>query len=324
MKTFYLGFDIGGTKSTAILGSSKSAQDDALEPVDRRVWATAGLTPQECIARFVSECDTMLAAAGAARDEVLGIGIACGGPLNSRSGIIQSPPNLPGWDDVHIVEMLHEDFPHCTHIHLENDANADAVAEWRFGAGRGTQNMIFITFGTGCGAGLILDGRLYSGTNDNAGECGHLRITPIGPPGYGKAGSMEGYCSGAGIAKLALLRIQEVLQRGEKVAWYNPGQPPTAKDVAIAAQNGDELARAIYAECGTRLGEGLAMMVDLLNPEAIVIGSIFQRSEELLRPAMEAALAREALPQSARVCRVLPAALGDKLGEYAALSLAIE
>ena len=95
------------------------------------------------------------------------------------------------------------------------------------------------------------------------------------------------------------------------------------RDIAVAADSGDELARAIYAECGTRLGEGLALMVDLLNPEAIVIGSIFERSERLLRPAMAAALRREALPQAERVCRVLPAALGDQLGFYASLALAV-
>lgn len=323
MKNFYLGFDIGGTKSTAILGVAGAADGADLKPHAHRLWPTGGLSPLQCIEKFAQSSEAMLAEAGAAIDDVRGIGIACGGPLDSQAGIIQSPPNLPGWDDIHVVETLRGFFPRCRHIQLENDANADAVAEWRWGAGRGTRNMVFITFGTGCGAGLILDGRLYGGTNGNAGECGHMRLTPFGPPGYGKAGSMEGYCSGGGIAKLGLLRIQERLQSGGVVPWYDPERPPTARDIAVAADSGDELARAIYAECGTRLGEGLALMVDLLNPEAIVIGSIFERSEKLLRPAMAAALRREALPQAERVCRVLPAALGDQLGFYASLALAV-
>ncbi|MBO7741754.1 MAG: ROK family protein, partial [Victivallales bacterium] len=201
---------------------------------------------------------------------------------------------------------------------------ADAVAEWRYGAGIGTRNMVFITFGTGCGAGLILDGRLYSGTNGNAGECGHVRIAPYGPVGFGKAGSMEGFCSGAGIARLGEMRALEVIQMGGKVSWYSAEKPASARDIAVAAAEGDELAKKVYAECGTRLGEALAVLVDILNPEAIVIGSVFQRAEALIRPTMEAALRREALACAEKVCRVLPAKLGDNLGEYAALAMAHE
>ena len=218
--------------------------------------------------------------------------------------------------------MLRKEFPACPRIVLENDANADALAEWAYGAGRGTRNLVFITFGTGCGAGLILDGKLYAGTNDYAGECGHLRLAPFGPVGYGKAGSMEGFCSGGGLARLALVRIQERLQMGKKVSWYDETKPLTAKDLAVAAKGGDVFAKEIFAECGTRLGEGLALIMDLINPEIIVIGSVFQRAEELLRPTMEAAILREALPYTRQVCRVVPAALGDQLGEFAALALA--
>ncbi len=316
----YLGFDIGGTKCTAIYGANTASGE--VKPLDRTVWATAGNTPQECIEHFTQAAKELLAKHGVAAKEVKGIGIPCGSPLDNRQGIILSPPNLPGWDRIPIVQMLQQDFPQCPHIILENDANADALAEWAFGAGKGTKNMIFITFGTGCGAGLILDGRLYSGTNDYAGECGHLRLAPFGPVGYGKAGSMEGFCSGGGIARLALTRIQERLQMGEDVPWYNPDKPLTTKDIAAVAKSGDALAKSIFAECGTRLGEGLALMMDLLNPERIVIGSVFQRAEELLRPTMEAAILCEALPYTRQVCQVVPAALGDQLGEYAALALA--
>ena len=319
----YLGFDIGGTKCTAVLGVLDA--DGKMEVRSRDIWLTAdGEGPVGNIRRFVASAKRMLAENQADEDAVCGIGIVCGGPLDSRAGIIQSPPNLPGWDDVHIVEMLREEFPSCPRVALENDANADAVAEWRYGAGVGTRNMIFITFGTGCGAGLILDGRLYSGTNGNAGECGHIRIAPYGPVGFGKAGSMEGFCSGAGIAKLGEMRALEVIQMGGKVSWYSAQRPASAKDIAMAAAEGDELALKIYAECGTRLGEALAVLIDILNPEAIVIGSVFQRSESLIRPSMEKALAGEALGCAARVCRVLPAKLGDNLGEFAALAMAQE
>ena len=111
-----------------------------------------------------------------------------------------SPPNLPGWDNIDIVKQIKTHFG--VPVHLQNDANACALAEWKFGAGRGTKNMVFLTFGTGLGAGLILDGKLYSGTNDNAAELGHIRLDRFGPVGFGKTGSFEGFCSGGGIAQL--------------------------------------------------------------------------------------------------------------------------
>src|SRR5450756_1533610 len=137
---------------------------------------------------------------------------------------------------------------------VQNDANACALAEWKFGAGRGTQNMIFLTFGTGLGAGLILDGKLYAGTNDNAGEVGHIRLDNFGPVGYGKAGSFEGFCSGSGIAQLARLKAMEKFQMGEKVTWcagISELQSITAQGVAEAATNRDLLALEVFETCGT-------------------------------------------------------------------------
>ena len=246
--TCFLGFDIGGTKCTAIYGERDATGD--VHPLDRVIWPTAGDSPAECVAHFAQAAKDLLAKHGSTPESVAGIGIPCGSPLDNRNGIILSPPNLPGWDHIPIVEWLQKEFPVCPHIVLENDANADALAEWAFGAGKGTRNLVFITFGTGCGAGLILDGRLYTGTNANAGECGHLRLAPFGPVGYGKAGSMEGFCSGGGLARLALVRIQERLQMGKKVSWYDETKPLTAKDLAMAAKEGDDLAKEIFAECG--------------------------------------------------------------------------
>ena len=238
--------------------------------------------------------------------------------------MIQSPPNLPGWDEVPIVSMLENRFRRP--VRLQNDANAGAVAEWKFGAGQGVESMAFLTFGTGLGAGLILNKRLYAGCCDLAGECGHIRLAPFGPAGFGKAGSFEGFCSGGGLAQLAAIRVREQLQRGIPVEWCPTAADlcaVTAKTVADAADGGDDLAIAIYRECGEWLGRGLAVLVDLLNPELIVIGSIFARSEALLRPAMEETLRGEALPAAVERCRIVPAQLGEKIGDYAALSLAM-
>lgn len=236
-----------------------------------------------------------------------GVGISCGGPLDSRRGVIQSPPNLPGWDEVRIVERFQKSFG--VPVVLQNDANACAVAEWRWGAGRGTSNMAFLTFGTGLGAGLIIDGKLYSGTTDAAGELGHWRLAADGPEGFGKAGSFEGFCSGGGIARLARMR---------------GFRADTAQDVFAAAQAGNAEARDIIQTVAEKLGHGLALLVDILNPEIIVIGSIFTRQRELLWPMAEKILRAEALPGSLAACRVVPAVLGEKIGDYAALALAAE
>ena len=173
------------------------------------------------------------------------------------------------------------------------------------------------------GGGLILDGRLIRGANGNAGEVGHIRLSPFGPAGYGKEGSFEGFCSGGGIAQLAATLGRRALQNGVRPAYYEGSwDAVTAKSVAGAANAGDETARAVFGLCGEKLGEGLSVLIDILNPEVIVIGSVFARCEALLRPAMERAMKRECLGASLAAARVVPAALGEAIGDFAALCAA--
>ena len=312
-----LGIDIGGTKCAVIFGIDT---DGVISIADKVRFDTADV--QTTIGRIISELKGMCARHSLDASNTRGIGISCGGPLDSRKGLVLSPPNLPGWDNIPIVKLVED----ATGIpaSLQNDANACALAEWKYGAGRGTRNMVFLTFGTGLGAGLVLDGRLYSGTNDNAGELGHIRLSEFGPVGYGKAGSVEGFASGGGIAQLAASAVKEKLMMGQKVAWCPDGDLSaiTARTVAEAAKAGDELAKSIYRTSATYLGRALAMVIDMLNPEVIAIGSIFVRAEELIRPFMQAAIERDALPGAAAVCKVKPAELGESIGDIAALSLA--
>ena len=310
-----IGIDIGGTKCAVIKAKTNG---DSIEIKEKIRFETKGMSSDEAIALFDSAIEKM-----SADERVESIGISCGGPLDSTKGIIMSPPNLIGWDDVHITEHFEKKFG--VPCHLENDANACALAEWRYGAGKGTENMIFLTFGSGLGAGLILGGRLYSGTNGNAGECGHIRLSEHGPAGYGKCGSFEGFCSGNGIASLGREKAREALQSGIKPAFCkNMAELDTitAKSIADAANDGDETAIEIYRICGEKLGYGLSILIDILNPEAIVIGSVFARSENLLREHAENIIAKEALSASASVCRLLPASLGEQIGDYAAIALA--
>ena len=243
--------------------------------------------------------------------------------MDSEKGLILSPPNLQDWDEDRCAHSVQDAF----HIPaaVQNDANACALAEWMWGAGRGTQNMIFLTFGTGLGAGLILDGRLYSGTTDLAGEVGHVRLREDGPRGYGKKGSFEGFCSGGGIARLTADYVREWTEAGRKTAIWDGRRSMdeiTTADVGNAASAGDELALLILQKTGRMLGRGISILIDILNPQKIVIGSIFLRQENILRGPMEEMIRKEALPFSERICQIVPAGLGEELGDYAALSVA--
>lgn len=311
-----LGFDIGGTKCAVVTADWKDGEIALLKkekcPTDLTV------SPEEMLSRLMDMADGILDSPPDA------IGISCGGPLDSNRGIILGPPNLPGWDHVEIVDIIrgHYGVP----VHLQNDANACAVAEWKFGAGRGTKNMVFLTFGTGLGAGLILDGRLYDGTNGNAGECGHIRLASDGPIGFGKRGSFEGFCSGGGIAQLGYTMAKEAIARGEHPSYFKEGMTEkdvTAKTVGDAADAGDPTAKAVYARSGEYLGRGLSIIIDILNPERIVIGSIFTRSRDLLWESTKKEIEREALGIAAGVCEVVPAALGESIGDYAAIATAL-
>jgi len=308
-----IGFDIGGTKCAVCVGTETNGE---LTILDKKIIPTDhSISPYEMIDKMCDFAEEMT-------DNIDVIGISCGGPLDSGKGIIMSPPNLPGWDDVKIVDYLKEKYK--VNVYLENDANACAVAEWKYGAGKGVNNMVFMTFGTGLGAGLILDGKLYRGSNDMAGDAGHIRLVSFGPVGYGKAGSFEGFCSGGGIAQLGKMYAQEKLQMGKTVSFCKNASEIdaiTAKSIAECAYKGESDATEIYETCGTMLGRGLSILIDILNPERIVLGSIFQRSENLIRPKMQEILEKECLAYSLDVCEVVSAQLGDNIGDYAALAV---
>lgn len=311
-----LGFDIGGTKCAVV--TAVQTADSVRILKKETVGTDLSVSPEEMLSKLIVLADTI------SEERPEAIGISCGGPLDSSEGIILGPPNLPGWNHVEIVRILKEHYG--VPVHLQNDANACAVAEWKFGAGQGCRNMIFLTFGTGLGAGLIFDGKLYSGTNDNAGECGHIRLDRFGPVGYGKAGSFEGFCSGGGLAQLGYSLALEQIQQGKSTAYFHNGMSAsdvTAKSIAMAARAGDATARKVFELCGEYLGRGLSVLIDILNPEKIVIGSIFARSGDLMRTSMEKVIAKETLPMSAGCCQIVPAQLGEAIGDYAAIAVAL-
>ena len=314
-----LGLDIGGTNSAAVLARIDRRGAQRAEVVARSQLATR---PERGFAlvwdELVEAARAVLARQADARIEA--VGIACGGPLDSARGVILDPPHLPGWVDVPLVELAEEAFG--VPAFLENDAKAGALVEWKLGAGVGTRDMIFCTMGTGFGSGIIAQGQLLQGPTFTAGEVGHLRLHDDGPVGFGKAGSVEGFCSGAGIRSLAALRSAEWAQAGDAPAWQRRDGAPSAGELAQLAAAGDGHALRLYREVGEHLGHCLSRFIDLLNPECIVLGSIFVRSEALLRPGMEAVLARECLPQALAACRIVPAETGEAIGDLAAVMAA--
>ena len=206
-------------------------------------------------------------------------------------------------------------------MYLQNDANAGALAEWKFGAGQGLDNMIFLTCGTGLGAGLILNGSLYTGGNDLAGEAGHIRLAEFGPVGYGKSGAFEGFGSGGGIACLAELKVMEYRQKGLPHPLMD--REITAKEVFCLAREEDELCMEICNIAGEYMGRGMAVLIDILNPQAIIGGSVFARNYELLMPAVSRVIEKECIPAAAENCRILPAMLSESIGDMAALTTAL-
>jgi glucokinase len=299
-----IGLDIGGTKCTVIRVD--------LEGTPRVVRRFPTTNARDTLEEFYATIEEM----GAGDQPVFGV--SCGGPLDSEEGVILSPPNLPGWDRVPIVKELVGRFG--GEAYLMNDANAGAIAEWKWGAAIGCKNVVFLTFGTGMGAGIILDNRLYEGTSGYAGEVGHVRLAADGPVGYGKAGSFEGLCSGGGIGRLAQAKARELDGR----AAFSPGsiEDITARDVTQAAERGDPVATELLSTVGRYLGLGLSLLIDILNPQIIVMGGIYGRCQRFLEPAMRRALSEESLPQPLRDCRIVPAALGEEIGNYAAVAVA--
>ena len=315
----WIGVDIGGTKTAVVFSSRPPAM---LERIEFPTLPAQG--PERAIELIKQSIHRLIGSSGVVKSSLGAIGVSCGGPLDQAAGVIQAPPNLSTWVDVPITSILKQEFG--LDCRMENDANACEVAEHRFGAGHGTRHMIFLTMGTGFGAGVIAEGRLLKGATGQAGEIGHVRLSASGPVGYNKAGSVEGWVSGGGMAQVACREVEAAIDSGTTTALaakFEEDGTLTARDVADAAQHGDELARKIIRDTGSRLGEALAVLVDLFNPERIVIGGLAMRlGESLLAPA-RMAMEREALPASAKICQIVPAALGEQIGDVAAICVAM-
>ena len=298
-----VGLDIGGTKTAVVRGL----------PEGKILWRKEIPTRpgRGFDAVFENITAVVAEALSAPALEPVALSVSIGGPLDVLRGIILGPPNLPGWNHVPLKTMLAERFR--LPVYIEHDGNAGALAEFFYGAGRGYKNIVFITMGTGFGAGFILDGKLYRGTNDVAGEIGHIRIAEDGPLCYGKRGSLEGFGSGNGIALLASEMYPHL--------W---GKETTVITLYDSFRAGSAEARAVFDRAALYLGRGLAILADILNPQRIILGGLGMRMPDALVEPARKVFEEETLPETKKVCAIVPAELGEAIGDFASICAALD
>jgi glucokinase len=305
-----VGLDIGGSKIAVVEGTRDA------RILQRREIATQAERPfGERFPALVSLVKQVIEEAARNGREVRALSVSVGGPLRIREGVLLDPPHLPGWHGVRLKERLEESFP-ALPAYVEHDGNAGALAEFRFGVGRkrpGLQHLIFLTFGTGLGAGFIVNGKILHGASDTAGEVGHWRLANQGPASYGKTGSWEAFASGAGLIGLASCRFPH--------RW---SAKTPIREMVEAILSNDQDALAIAAEAGTWMGRGAALLIDALNPQMIVLGSLAVLLGERVLAPLRQVVAEEALPGAAAACEIVPSLLGLAIGDVAALMAALE
>lgn len=304
-----LGFDIGGTKTACVEGTIEGETLQRIELPTRAAKPFSQIFPE-----IVEQASVVVRRAEKNGREIAAISVSVGGPLRIDEGFLINPPHLPGWHGVPLRQELMEAFPGLP-VCVEHDGNAGALAEFHFGVGKARSNLrhlIFLTFGTGVGGGFIVNGQIVRGASDTAGEIGHWRLAEDGPVGFGKRGSWESFASGAGLVELAAKMFPR--------RWTT--ETPIREVVAAMLEN-DADALQVAAESGKWMGRGLALLIDALNPQVIVFGSLgVVLGERILGPARRV-IAEEALPQAAAACELLPAALGTRIGDVAALMAAL-
>lgn len=315
MDSYIVGIDIGGTKLATVVADGTST---ILQKVRRPTVAERG--PQYAIESLLEMVDQTIRLADLKRRDISGIGVSCGGPLDTKTGVVYSPPNLPGWDAVPLKELIEAEFQIPTVI--ENDANASALAEWRFGGGRGYDYVLYMTMSTGIGGGIVANGQIYHGANDSAGEVGHQILLPDGPLcGCGQRGCLEALCSGPAIAR----RAQEAVRKQPNTAILAlaDGEIDQVKSEHLleAARAGDSLAMSLIEETGYYMGWGIANLVNVLNPEIVLIGTIAVAAGDLLLDPIRQTVADMAMQRPAEAVKIMPADLGDAVGDLAAIAL---
>lgn len=305
MKKF-IAVDVGGTQIRVAIFAENS-----IEPLAQKKIPTQG-NNQTPIERIIGLLKELWPSDG----EVQSIAIAAPGYLDPEKGIVITAPNIPGWKNYPLAGLLQEQFN--VPVYLGNDANLAALGEWKYGAGRGHHNLLYMTVSTGIGGGIICGDQLITGVNGMAGEIGHVVSVPDGPMcGCGKRGHLEAVSSGTGIARY----VREKLQEGVP-SVFPVGATPSAKEIAQAARNGDKLSNEAFELAGFYLGRTVADFLHILNPSILILGGGVSMSGDLIIKPMKASMEKHVIvPEYMSDLQIVQAALGDDAGLLGALAL---
>ena len=317
MSSCLVGIDIGGTKLAVVIANSDGR---ILNKIRQPTKSYKGF---EYAMRLIFDMiDQLLHLEQLTRDQVVSSGISCGGPLDTQTGVVYSPPNLPDWEAIPLADIVESEFK--IRPVIENDANAGALAEWRFGAGRGYNHVVFMTMSTGIGAGIVVDGRILHGASDCAGEVGHQVLIPNGPVcGCGNRGCLEAICSGPAIAK----RAQEKVRKNPhtKILDLVDGNIAMirSEEVLEAAKSADPLALDLIKEVSFYMGWGIANLVNIVNPDIVLVGTIAVAAGDLLLEPIRRTVLEMSMQRPGGIVKIMPAQLGQHIGDLAAISLVV-
>jgi glucokinase len=313
-----LGLDIGGTKLAAgVVGPDGTVHSFLVAPSLLQEGVRAVLTRLFDLGRKAID------ESGLAARRIAATGIGCGGPLDPKAGVLLRPPHLPGWTDVPVVRLAEERYG--LPAALDNDATAAAAGEHRFGAGRGTRHMLYLTLSTGVGGGIVIAGRTYRGAAGNGGELGHVTVDCHGRHcrGCGRTGCLEAYASGTSIAERAREAVAEAEAAGRPTALAECS-PITAADVSREAAAGDPVATQVWVATTQALACGITSLVNLFEPELVVLGGGVTRAGEQLLAPVRRLVREDAMGPAARAVRIVAAHTGDRVGVVGAAAVAFE
>lgn len=314
-----LGIDIGGTKTSACVGDEKGEIR-----VSRRIPTQSWEGPEAGLRRIVELARGVLEEAGLRAEDLPAVGVSAPGPISLRDELMLEPPNMKGWTNVPILRRFREAFGRP--VFMNNDANACALAEYLFGEHRGTKHLVYLTMSTGLGAGFIADGRVVQGATDLAGEVGHHVLDVHGPPcPCGQRGCWEIFCGGMNVAHR--LRERIVAEKIRTAILDQAGGDPAKIDFkafAEAVRLKDPFALDAWEEYTERLAQGVGTVIQFMNPDVIVMGTIAIHAGDLLLGPLRAKLPRYAWRYGREACRIAPSALGARIGDLSALAVAID
>jgi len=317
-KPYVIGVDIGGTNTRA----SVVAKDGGIVSEGHRpTKAMDG--PDESIPQIIDAIREAIENAKVSASDICGIGMGVPGRHKSREGIVLWSPNFKDWAGLQLLQPFKDAFG--VPVFMGNDVNVASLGEFRFGAGSGVNSMVMLTLGTGIGGGIILDGKLWKGANEGAGEIGHQIINPNGRLcGCGRYGDLESEANQGGIIERARRKIQ--MGRKTSLVHRVEGDPDalTPEIIAEAAFEGDELSLEVLQETGYFVGIGVANAINLLNPEMVVIGGGIARAGFVLWDPIMRTVKANALAEALEVCQVVPSELRDDAGILGGVTLVLE